>query len=637
MERLKKKYVQARARYRDWKQRLVYKTAEEDPLAKELGTGWKGLGYHRTIGGFWYYVWMLIPEGLFGLALVPLLQYTEFRFPEVSGFTFASVGIFAAMYAILDLDLKAAIDRFVPANIVKNPLRAMQYVSFFVKYQMWSGLFQIASVAILVQFLIVPHTEFAYLAFYLLFESVKQYPATLGLFSGLLGSFQRFNKKTNITILRASFIEPLTKIGGGLLGLYWGMNDPAIGELLGLTLGWAIGGYVDDFFTFTAGTYLLSKVLDEYGIRIRDIYIMKVPREVWGSALGYSARLLPKTIFNSILGLTGFLITVENLPGYLTLVGLTKKAEDLAGFMVKFSDDVLQDSQPVLSESYNNGKMNLTRYYIASGMKYWSFFFLLFGSFLIIALPVILTIAFEGGFLPRTWSLVAIMAPFYVYTRVLDPFKQVGEKMINVSNHPEINAVVDIASTLMNLFFTWYFLVVLDMGWLGLILRGFPAQVMVVIVRLIFTHVKILPLPGSWWKDVAWQVFAAPFLAGTVLIGFMLLIFYGLWPAVSANLEGGMLLVAAAPILILVLIGGLFIYMPIYAWLGGWDENTLRDFKKSLPLSGPTIVLTYPLYKISTKFHAKSPFKRLSHMKVGDVALGELLELGRERAKPKDE
>ncbi|MHA1732383.1 MAG: hypothetical protein ACTSU5_10580, partial [Promethearchaeota archaeon] len=197
---LKEKYGLLRARYQAWKRELVFKTQEEDPLTRELGEGWQGLGYHRTIASFFYYVWMMVPEALFGLMLLPLLQYTEYRFPEIGGFRFASLGLFAAMYSILDLDLRASIDRFVPEYAIKDPRKAMQYVSFFVKYQMWSGLFQIAAVAVIVNYYIIPGTEFAYLAYYLLFVSVQQYPATLNLFVGLLGSFQRFNKKTNIVI-----------------------------------------------------------------------------------------------------------------------------------------------------------------------------------------------------------------------------------------------------------------------------------------------------------------------------------------------------------------------------------------------------------------------------------------------------
>ncbi|MHA1732700.1 MAG: hypothetical protein ACTSU5_12215, partial [Promethearchaeota archaeon] len=319
-EALKEKYNKIKDRYQNWKERLAGQVEEEDPLVQQLGKGWDGLGYQRTVGKFFYSIGLLIPQALFGLMLLPLLQYTQFRFPEITGFKFATVGLFAALYSILDLNLKDSLNRFVPEYLIKDPYRAMMFVSFFIKYQMWSGLFQITFVAFMVQYYIVPQTEFAYLAWYLLFISSHQYPATLQLFSSLLGSFQRFNKSYLVGIYRASFVEPLTQLGGGVLGLIWGMNNPMIGELFGMTIGWAIGGYVDDFFSFALGTYWLSKVLDTYDIKMREVYGMHVEREVWGKALGYSMKLLPNTVFGSIFGFFGFLITVEAVPGYLTYV-----------------------------------------------------------------------------------------------------------------------------------------------------------------------------------------------------------------------------------------------------------------------------------------------------------------------------
>ncbi|MHA1732575.1 MAG: hypothetical protein ACTSU5_11580, partial [Promethearchaeota archaeon] len=325
-----------------------------------------------------------------------------------------------------------------------------------------------------------------------------------------------------------------------------------------------------------------------------------------------------------------FLITVEAVPGYLTYVGLTGAAGDLSK-IVSWADDILGDSQPALSESYNNGKRNLCKFYLASGLKYWSFFFMILGMFNIFALPVILNIAFEGGFLPRTWALIAVMVPFYIYIKILDPFKGVVDKMIMVSNHPEINTIIGIVGTVVNLFFTWYFLVVLQMGWMGLIVKGLPMDIIALVAKYVFVHKRILRLDLGWWKDIGWQVFVAPLLAGTVLVLYMLAVLYGLWPIVSAGLYSMQLIFAAIPVLALLFLGIIFIYMPLYSYLGGWDENTLRDFRRCIPLTGPSLFITYPMLKIVNKFYAKSPFKKLAHMNIGDEGFKELLELGQMR------
>ena len=66
----------------------------------------------------------------------------------------------------------------------------MQYVTFFIKYHMQTGLFQIAFVAIYVYMYIIPYTNFAYLAWFLLFINIQRWPAILGCFTSCINSLQ---------------------------------------------------------------------------------------------------------------------------------------------------------------------------------------------------------------------------------------------------------------------------------------------------------------------------------------------------------------------------------------------------------------------------------------------------------------
>ncbi len=624
-------YDQKKGHYQAWKKRLVKQTAEEDGMQKVLGSEWNELGYHRTIAGFFYTIGLLVPSTLFGILLLPLLEFTEMRSPMIAGYQAAAAMVFGFVYAIMDLNLGDTIDRFIPEYLIKDPRKAMQYASFFVKYQMWSGLIQIALVPILCQTYIIDKTIFAYLAWYLIFISIQQYPATLGFFQNLLDTFQRYNKANMVVFWRANFIEPITKLAGGVIGLFWGQANPAFGELYGMVLGIAIGGYVDDFFTFALGTYWLSKILDQYGISIRELYGQKIPREVWGSALGFASRTWPSMIFGTVMGFTGFLIVVDNLPGYVTITGLTKQAQNLAKFS-GWSGNIMGTSRPVYSEAYNNGKRDLVKYYIASGYKYWSFFWFFLGLFNIFATPIIIQIIF-GNFVPNEpqWFLIAPMIPVYVIMGIWSPFNDISEKMILIGNHPEVNTVLGIIGTFVNLFFTWYFIVVLNMGWLGLVMIGVPWTLVAMVIRYIYMQRKILHLEWAFWKDIAWQVFLAPAIAGFTFVAFQMFVLLVIWPWISAGLFG-MEVIGPTIAVLAMLIGGLMvIYVPLYAWLGGWDDQTMRDFKKSVPLSGPSLFIVYPMYKLFLKCYNKSPFKKRAKMQIGDRAFQELLDLGRER------
>ena len=54
-------------------------------------------------------------------------------------------------------------------------------------------------------------------------------------------------------------------------------------------------------------------------------------------------------------------------------------------------------------------------------------------------------------------------------------------------------------------------------------------------------------------------------------------------------------------------------------------------------LAGFSIIITQPLYSMAEKFYRRSPFKKLGHMKIGDRAIEELMELARIQSASLDE
>ena len=629
-------YNKVKTKYQGWKDKVIDKTSADTEEEKLYGSDWEQLGYQRTIAGFLYTFGLLIPQIFIGIAFIPLLKYTELRFVEVGGIAAVANGVFGVVYVILDLDLNAAVNRFIPQYYISDPKKATEYVSFFIKYQMWSGLFQITFVAIYIFYYLIPNgSPFAYVSWYMIFISVKQYPATLGTFQSLIGSMQHLNKSNLITFYRASIVEPITKIGGGLVGLYLGYKNPAWGPMMGLALGTAVGSYLDDFFTFALGTYWLSKILDPYGIQIRDIYADPVPKDVWKSALWYSARTMPRTLFGAIMGFAGFLITVSAVPGYITWAPLIVMAGSIAKF-VAWSDDIINGSQPVFSEAYNNNKLELTKYYIAQGLKYNFWMLMILGTFNVVAFPAIIDIIIPL-FMAEEWRPITYMVPIIVLLFLYKPFNDIADKMINISGHPEINTYLGIIGTVFNLWMTYQMLIVWQMSWLGMILVLVPWDLIQLVIRWIYMQKKILRMDKKFWKDIAWQVFVAPIISGGIFASVVAFLMYAVWPLVRApfigknlfGLVGGAILIPALALLLLLLLGAMILYFPLYGYFGGFDDMSLKTFRKSVGLTGPSLWMIYPMYKIFKKNHDKSPewIKNKSYMKIGDVAQEELKEL----------
>jgi len=100
-------------------------------------------------------------------------------------------------------------------------------------------------------------------------------------------------------------------------------------------------------------------------------------------------------------------------------------------------------SRPVYSEAYNNGKRDLVKYYIASGYKYWSFFWFFLGLFNIFATPILIQLSL-GIFRPERAPVVTHCSddPIYVIMGIWGPFNDISDKMIMIGNHPEVNTVL---------------------------------------------------------------------------------------------------------------------------------------------------------------------------------------------------
>ena len=78
---------------------------------------------------------------------------------------------------------------------------------------------------------------------------------------------------------------------------------------------------------------------------------------------------------------------------------------------------------------------------------------------------------------------------------------------------------------------------------------------------------------------------------------------------------------------IILLLGVFAIYIPAVSYLGFWDDESLKTFKRAVAMSGPSIWVIWPMYKMFYKFHQKSPFKEKAKIKLTEPAREELIEL----------
>jgi len=67
----------------------------------------------------------------------------------------------------------------------------MEYVNFFIRYQLITGLIQVTVLTWYI-FQVLIHGSYGYLAWILLLEMQKQYPGMLGIFKSVLEGMQHY-------------------------------------------------------------------------------------------------------------------------------------------------------------------------------------------------------------------------------------------------------------------------------------------------------------------------------------------------------------------------------------------------------------------------------------------------------------
>ena len=94
--------------------------------------------------------------------------------------------------------------------------------------------------------------------------------------------------------LQGIVLENTTKIACILLGRYIGGQNPAVGELMGATIGSVVGAYVDDFLAAAIGALwvrpYLKEIDPEWGIR--DMFRVEFDQDLAKECLWFGIRAI---------------------------------------------------------------------------------------------------------------------------------------------------------------------------------------------------------------------------------------------------------------------------------------------------------------------------------------------------------
>lgn len=570
--------------------------------SKEL---WEEVGWHRPLGGMLYNYLLLLVVMLPGILIVSVVVPNFILpYPEAVGFYNVVLAYLQIIFFAADFGLKNAAERYIAQYAETEPVKAIRYVSFFIWFQMITGLIQITIISAF-SIVILPQTDMGYAVWFFLVYIMVQWPGTAGIFQVALNGFQQFDRANILYIVQNFAVQVLTAVGFIFLGRWYGLMNPAVGELMGATMGFIFGMYLDDLIGFGLGLHFFKNTLEPFGISLKETFFISFDKELVKEVLWYGGRVMPSGLSFYAVSFAITLMLTSWLYNYSTLIGLYFIAGTLVG--------ALSMSFPMLaplSESYNNGKKNLALYLIRMQFVWWGIISI--GMFLlpiVLLFPLIL-VQIGGEFAEAAWMIFPLFFPAFI----LFPSNFSGT-VCEACDLPQQSTFMNFIEQGTRLI-TYFFVLNPAIGlgaligreniiifWLlaeapGYITKGFYGWWTV--KRKLFPDRKIgIPIK---------QTFLLPALAIIPIIPIVLgmLALFNFAFQIS-DLIG--LVVAAICLISMLYLIPAYVFMPTYGYLGSWDERSLDDFRKAAIISGPSRPIVMRLYKSTEYTYERSPWK----------------------------
>ncbi|MHA1892330.1 MAG: hypothetical protein ACTSYS_15150, partial [Promethearchaeota archaeon] len=569
-----------------------YPDIDINAIKRDIGKirGWDSIGFQRVLGGYFYDYSLSLIELFFGLAMMPLMFLIFIPYPESAGYYSVAAGFFALLFNVFDFATAYGLERFIGEYRVKNPQKMLHYIQFYIWWQMTTGIIQVTIVSVMALYFF-PNSDLSYACWLFLILSTTQYPGMLSYFKSLLRGLQAFHYDNIVDFVRSNVFDFITRLGSILFFRWYGSINPAIGDLMGLAIGSAIGGYIDEFFNMALAMHFFNKVMKPFGITAKDCFRHDFTWEEVRTVLWWGFQLSLPGIIGRVWGFINLLITIHYLPGYAywgQVAGLTGMITRILTIGSKLS------LTAATSEAYLNGKTRLAQYYVENQWKW--YFVLLIGvaGMLIIFLPEILGLVMQFQGAERYALAIPFVIP-QIIAAVFGPINGFFDGIIIGSDHPTAKTLIDIASGFTGMIWHVFSFAVLQWQNIkgisnidGIVMlytfAGFANFMAFFLIRWIFVEYYIFHV-----KIPAWQVFVAPtftVITGVIPAGLAWLngIYYPLLLPGMRNLLGFEIggLAAGGITLLMALVVFLFlIYLPLYGFFGGWDEFGLLIFRKA--------------------------------------------------------
>jgi len=567
---------------------------------------WEAIGFHRHISGFlklfFLMVILLIPQLLITSIIMPRFLNP---YPQASGWYSYTLRFFESIWLVFDMGFNFALVKYFAQYRIESPRKAYHYIQLFVWWEMFSGIIQIFLIAFLGSILI-PLTNLSYLSWMFVAHSLIQFPGFYLVFQYFFQGNQRadyfmISFALQYFVLRMAMqiiTVPIFKL------IYQNkvMYGPAFGAGIGLLIGQMIG----DFSLFL----ITWKIYSKMNLPIKPIFLAEFNKEEFIESIKFGGKMVLGEVWVPAVWL---------LQVYLVGIFLPNASAEQGYFELAFTISTIPQAISLLmtsmlgglTEAHEYKKQNLLNYTSFSGTKWGSMW-----TFYLCAVIWSIGQEFIIGASGPNWIRAAALIPYLMIFQMLGPISWQCDYEFAAANKPLYAGIAWILEQSIRATLTYTLLV---------LMHRMEAVVIAYIISLSIKDIFVLNIVRRKihkWNWNLWQAFIAPLISAfctyLILRGIVWIIVYNLF---------GVGIISAMIIFIIGLFFMEYVYIFIDSFIGGFDDNTIKELDRATRMITGVYGLARFYYKMAYFGSKISPLHNKFRVKIFELAQKEAEEL----------
>jgi O-antigen/teichoic acid export membrane protein len=304
-------------------------------------------------------------------------------------------------------------------------------------------------------------------------------------------------------------------------------------------------------------------------------------------------------------------IYVPNYSNELGYFNLAYQLVSLIYFLSLFTNSLLGG----FSEAYEHNRHNLVKLYIYQGFKWCNYL-----AFFIVAALFAAGDLFILGAAGPTWARANIYLPILLVFMLFGPYSWIGDATFEGTGKTMWAGTAWIMEQIIRAVLLLTLLMIFkDM--IFVVIAYIPALIIKNVFMWIIVKKKI-----SDYKLFPWTSFIAPGIAALITFIFLRFASLFVW-----EIPLGDKIINVLLIFVVGIFGFIYFFAFLVGFFGGFDENTLKEFKRASAMIGGIGVFTKILYKVTYIGCKISPLHNRFKITIFETAMNEAYTLTLEK------